>query len=208
MIANPARAGNAYGLRQLVGNAEVLPILPGLPMHADLAAFRHCPVCTAAPLYFEGDKAICCRACGFRYFHNVAVAVAAVIRVGDEILLAERAHAPRAGTFDLPGGFVDPDETLEEAVCREVREELGLALDANRLRYLFSSTNRYPFEGTTYRTSDVYFEVRLPARPPLVFADDVAGAIWRTPFAARQETLSFPTVAAAMERLDEAGSAG
>lgn len=82
------------------------------------------------------------------------------------------------------------------------------SLYAGSLRYLFSSTNRYPFEGTTYRTSDVYFEVRLPARPPLVFADDVADAIWRTPSAAQQETLSFPTVAAAMVRLDEAGGAG
>ena len=176
-------------------------------MHADLAAFRHCPSCTAAPLRFEGDKAIRCGVCGFRYFHNVAVAVATVIRVGDELLLTERAHAPRAGTYDLPGGFVDPDETLEDAVCREVREELGLDLDGRALRYLFSSTNRYPFEGTTYRTSDVYFEVRLTERPPLSFADDVAGAIWRTPSAALQETLSFPTVEAAMKRLEEGSEA-
>ena len=176
-------------------------------MHPDLAPFRRCPSCTAEALRFEQGKAVRCGACGFRYFHNVAVAVVGVIACGEEVLLTRRAHEPAAGTFDLPGGFVDPGESLEAALCRELSEELALELPEHALRYLFSSANRYPFAGIVYRTSDVWFGVRLAERPELHPADDVAEARWRTPHAALDETLSFPVVREGLERLAAGGLA-
>jgi ADP-ribose pyrophosphatase YjhB (NUDIX family) len=50
---------------------------------------------------------------------------AAIFRDG-RVLLAERAQAPWAGVWSLPGGKVEPGERLAEAVAREVREEVGL----------------------------------------------------------------------------------
>jgi NADH pyrophosphatase NudC (nudix superfamily) len=170
-------------------------------MHPDLAAFRHCPACAAPALALHGDKELRCADCGFRYFHNVAVAVAVVIAVDDAILMTRRAHAPAAGTFDFPGGFVDPGETLEAACVREIGEELGVSLPADDLRYLFSSTNRYPFAGTVYRTSDVYFGLRLAERPAVRCADDVAEAVWWRPADVPDDALSFDTVRAALARL-------
>jgi hypothetical protein len=84
-------------------------IITGVAMHPDLAAFRHCPGCgTAGSLGFEMGKALRCAHCGFRYFHNVAVAVSAVLVHEDRMLMARRAHDPAAGQLDFPGGFVDP----------------------------------------------------------------------------------------------------
>ena len=176
-------------------------------MHPDLEPFRRCPACAADALCFEEGKALRCEACGFRYFHNVAVAVVGVLVCGEELLLTRRAHEPAAGTFDLPGGFVDPGESLEAALCRELEEELALELPLDAPRYLFSSSNRYPYAGIVYRTSDVWFGVRLSERPALHPADDVAEARWCTPQEALGQTLSFPVVREGLERLAAGGLA-
>ena len=177
-------------------------------MHPDLAAFRHCPGCgTAGSLGFEMGKALRCAHCGFRYFHNVAVAVSAVLVHEDRMLMARRAHDPAAGQLDFPGGFVDPDETLEQATVRELTEELGLELDPGRFVYLFSDYNRYPFAGVTYRTSDAYFGLRLLQAPDLHCADDVAEALWLRPEEVMPESVSFDTVTRAVDHIRRIGLA-
>ena len=70
----------------------------------------------------ETNKRWVCRACAFRYYHNVAAAVAVVLRVEEAILLTERARDPQQGFLDFPGGFVDPEETLEDAAVRELKD--------------------------------------------------------------------------------------
>lgn len=47
---------------------------------------------------------------------------------GNRVLLVQRARLPHAGLWTLPGGRLEPGETLEECAVREVREELGLAV--------------------------------------------------------------------------------
>jgi 8-oxo-dGTP diphosphatase len=49
---------------------------------------------------------------------------------GDAVLLIQRAFAPYAGFWTLPGGRIEPGETAESAVRREIGEELGLEVDA------------------------------------------------------------------------------
>ncbi|MCC5886327.1 MAG: NUDIX domain-containing protein [Gammaproteobacteria bacterium] len=168
-----------------------------------MTGFRFCPGCGGESLLVESAKSFRCTVCGFRYFHNVAVAVAVLIRVEDELLFARRAHAPAAGLLDFPGGFVDADETLEQAAVRELAEELGLEVDPGALRYAFSGCNRYPFAGVTYLTSDAFFLLPLPERPTLRCADDVAEALWRPLGDIPWAELAFPTVARAVERLLE-----
>jgi len=56
------------------------------------------------------------------------VAVGAVARRADQLLLVRRGHGPAAGSWSVPGGRVEPYETLHEAVVREVREEVGLGV--------------------------------------------------------------------------------
>ncbi|MBK6658377.1 MAG: NUDIX domain-containing protein [Proteobacteria bacterium] len=144
--------------------------------------FRHCPAC-AAPSASTNPREFRCGTCGFRYFHNVASAVAALLVHDGHLLLTRRAHAPAAGTLDLPGGFVDPHETLEQALVRELGEELGLTLDTGTPRYLFSLPNVYPYAEVTYATSDSFFAIELSTRPAVTAQDDVSAIEW-LPFAA------------------------
>ena len=66
-----------------------------------------------------------------------------------------RGKEPGRGQWDLPGGFVDPGETAEEALAREVREEIGL--EVTTTRYLGSWPNVYEYMGVRYRTLDMGF---------------------------------------------------
>jgi 8-oxo-dGTP diphosphatase len=54
------------------------------------------------------------------------VCVGAVTVDGERLLLIRRGHGPAAGKWSVPGGRVEPGETLAEAVLREVAEETGL----------------------------------------------------------------------------------
>ena len=57
---------------------------------------------------------------------RVEVAVGAIVRRGDDLLLIRRGHEPAAGEWSVPGGRVEPGEMLMEAVTRELHEETGL----------------------------------------------------------------------------------
>jgi len=62
----------------------------------------------------------------------------------DRLLLIRRRNAPFAGQFALPGGFIDPGETTEDAARRELREETGLETRELRLAGVYSKPGRDP----------------------------------------------------------------
>jgi NAD+ diphosphatase len=68
-----------------------------------------------------------CEACGLQQYPRVSPAVIMIVHRGDEMLLAQGARFP-VKIFSALAGFVEPGESLEEAVRREVREEVGLVV--------------------------------------------------------------------------------
>jgi 8-oxo-dGTP diphosphatase len=69
--------------------------------------------------------------------------VAAVVRRGDELLVTRRPDRPdRRGQWEFPGGKVEPGESEQAALRREIREELGCELEPGPL--LLRHTHRYP----------------------------------------------------------------
>ncbi len=86
--------------------------------------FRHCPYC-GSTLKRDPRPSLVCSSCEAVIYQNPKPVVAAIIEKDGKVLLARRAAGLRAGKWDLPGGFVELDETAEEALVREVREEVG-----------------------------------------------------------------------------------
>lgn len=135
---------------------------------------QNCPHCGSAAFNFNNVKSKKCADCGFQYYMNPSAAVAAFIRNDKgELLVCKRAKDPAKGTYDLPGGFVDFDETAEQAVVRELEEELQAKV--LRLDYRFSLPNNYLYSGLTIPTLDLFFECKILNYADLQAADDVAG---------------------------------
>jgi NAD+ diphosphatase len=137
----------------------------------------HCVKCAKPSLIKQGEKAYQCLLCEFVYFHNVAAAVCAVIVCNGQILLVERAQLPSKGKLDFPGGFVDYNESNEQALKRELIEELQLPV--NDMQYLFSYPNQYLYQDVLYSTRDNFFEINLDNKPELVLQqEEVSRYLW------------------------------
>jgi NADH pyrophosphatase NudC (nudix superfamily) len=74
-----------------------------------------------------------CPACGYIHYLHLKVAVAAQIELGGQLMLLKRAEDPWKGFWNLPAGYVEVDETLEDAVVREVWEETGFKVRVEEL---------------------------------------------------------------------------
>ena len=119
---------------------------------------KFCPKCGNESLNWDGEKKWNCKVCDYVLFHNVAGAVAVVIKCGDEILLTRRNQEPKKGKLDLAGGFVDPKESAEETCARELFEEMKMRIDISKLKYIASLPNIYEYKNIIYNTLDLFYE--------------------------------------------------
>jgi len=151
-----------------------------------------CGGCGSEQLSFDGQKEHRCQQCGWIYFGNPAAAAAALLWHDGELLMVRRGRDPGKGLLDLPGGFVDPDESAEEALKRELIEELNLPLDD--FHYVGSFPNRYLFASIEYTVVDLVFQATLKSRPIWHDDDELAGLHWCDPKKLRDEEIAFASV--------------
>ena len=95
----------------------------GRPSPHPMSKFNFCPRC-GAPLAV-GRRPVCSRKCGFVHYDNPTPVVAAVVEHDGKVLLARNKAWPETW-YALVAGFLERDETPEDAVLREVKEEVGL----------------------------------------------------------------------------------
>ena len=135
--------------------------------------FKYCPACGSGEFETIGKRTKKCRKCSFTYYFNVASAVAGLIfdRNG-RLLLVRRGIQPFLGKMDLPGGFVEPFETAEESLRREIKEELGITV--KKMEYCCSFPNEYPFSGIDIYTLDFAFRINIEPSVEMTPMDDIS----------------------------------
>ncbi len=134
---------------------------------------RFCPRCGSAHFPATSNRSFKCDECSFNYFINSSAAVAVLLfNEKGELLLARRAVEPHLGKLDLPGGFIDPMETAEQAAVREIQEELGISIHS--LRYFCSFPNEYIFSGYSVFTLDLAFLAKTDNLHKMTAMDDIS----------------------------------
>lgn len=135
---------------------------------------KFCPKCGSGDFLISGSRSFKCKSCSFHLFFNSSAAVAALVTDNDrKLMLVTRGIEPDYGKLDLPGGFVDPGETVENAVTRELFEELGMKVKS--IKYIGSAPNEYIFSGFSVFTIDLVFEVTPESISGLKPMDDILG---------------------------------
>ena len=164
--------------------------------------FKYCPKCSAAAMKPSSDKSLLCSECGFELFFNPAAAVAGLIcSEAGELLVTVRASEPGKGLWDLPGGFIDANETGEQGLCREIKEELNLDVDA--LEYMASAPNEYFYKNVTYLTLDMAFICRVRDFSGLKALDDVEQVLFLRPDEIDLTRFAFDSVRSFVEQFME-----
>ena len=105
------------------------------------APIQYCPHCgtTLVVQLHSGKLRPSCPNCNWVYFPDPKVAVAALIKQNEQVLLVQRMFDPQKGSWTLPSGFVDAGEDPKHAAMRECLEETGLVIrDIQLVDVLFS----------------------------------------------------------------------
>ncbi len=170
-------------------------------------AFKCCYHCGSREIHRIRPTAFRCRSCGKHLFINPVSAVAGILLDPDDrLLLIKRSHEPAKGKLSLPGGFLDPGETAEEGLRREVREETGIEVGA--VEYHCGRPNRYLFEETEYMVLDLFFAGRLETFAGAAPLDEV-DAVLEIPLAeVDMNTIAFPSVKEALRLFRERRQGG
>jgi NAD+ diphosphatase len=157
-----APAGHAFrGLRSMFGSVddELLGLAGRAAQIAEWArTHRFCGACGKPTEFSASERSAKC-GCGHLAYPRISPAMMVLIRKGDSVLLAMHVHSPSKRYTPL-AGFLEAGESVEEAVHREVYEEVGLRV--HNLRYFGSQSWPFPHSLMLAFTADYLDgEIRL-----------------------------------------------
>ncbi|NMO16474.1 NAD(+) diphosphatase [Pyxidicoccus fallax] len=133
---------------------------------------RFCGRCGAPTQLVPGERARRCPVDRTPFYPRIAPAIIVLVSRGDTMLLGRNASFPQP-MFSTLAGFVDPGESLEECVAREVKEEVGI--DIHHIRYFGSQP--WPFG----RSLMVGFTAEYAGGDIVVDPKEIAEARWFSP---------------------------
>lgn len=137
---------------------------------------RYCPDCGRRLTDPPDGNALTCRHCDAVHYLNAKPCAGILIEHQGRLLLGRRAYEPRRGTWDVVGGFLEPQEHPADGAIREAREETGLELRPGDVFAIFVDTYG---DGDLY-TLNVYYRATAPHAEP-VASSDVTELQWFAP---------------------------
>ncbi len=104
---------------------------------------RYCGACGSLMQQHASERALECPQCQLIAYPRITPAIMALVRDGERLLLGRSRHF-RRGSYSVLAGFLEPGETLEQCVAREVREEVGV--EVKNVRYFASQPWPFPHQ--------------------------------------------------------------
>jgi NAD+ diphosphatase len=171
-----APAGHTFrGMRTLWGvwrDEEVAVAGRAFQLQNWARTHRYCGVCGTATERIQGERGIKCPSCGFSAYPRISPAMMVLITRGEEILLARNVTFP-PNRYSALAGFLEVGESIEEAVHREVFEEVGLRV--HNLKYVASQAWPFPHSLMIAFTAE-YLSGEIVTQP-----EEIADAKWYGP---------------------------
>lgn len=164
-------------------------------------ACRFCPRCgKEVKAEYQGVVPFRCTECGFANFFGPVAAVGGLVtNQQGELLLVRRAREPEKGKWGLPGGFIDRNETIEQALSREVLEETNLCV--SEATYLTSFPNFYDYAGAVSPVVDLFFLCSVVDQSVIQLADgELDSFLWVVPGQQHLSQMAFPSNRLAIEK--------
>ncbi len=157
--------------------------------------FRYCPMCgkMLGRRHAADQERPACDGCGFVQYRNPAVGVAVVVREGAAVLLGRRAGSYH-GHWCIPCGYVEWDEDVRQAACREFREETGLEVQLTGIYAVHSN-----FHNPRQHTVGIWFAGEVTGGS-LAAGDDLL-EVGFFPLDTLPTPLAFPTDRLVLEQL-------
>jgi NAD+ diphosphatase len=143
-----------HGLRALFGAVDdgFLALAGRAAQLAEWArTHRYCGVCATTMRHTAGERCYQCPACGMTAYPRISPAMMVLIRKGDAVLLAMHSNSP-SQRYTALAGFLEAGESIEEAIHREVYEEVGLRV--HNLQYFGSQSWPFPHSLMVAFTAD------------------------------------------------------
>jgi NAD+ diphosphatase len=134
-------------------------------------AYKYCPLCKG-DFKQKSNRLFVCQKCNHKQYIN-PVPCNGVIIVNDnnQIMLVKRKVAPKKEYWDLPGGFIEPGESFETSVKREITEELGIDIEIKKIVGIYNDI--YFYENLEYPTMGIVVSAKLKSSNIKV-ADDIS----------------------------------
>ena len=133
---------------------------------------RYCGVCATPMTRAPGERSYSCANCGMTAYPRISPAMMVLIRKGDSVLMAMHSQSPYK-RYTALAGFLEAGESIEEAIHREVYEEVGLKV--HNLQYFGSQSWPFPHSLMIAFTADYLSgEIRIDE-------NEIADARWFGP---------------------------
>jgi len=147
-----------------------------------VSVYRYCPVCAAELVWRESDgrSRQVCPACGFIHYQNPTPAAGCLVERDGRVLMTQRKYPPYVGGWTLPAGYVEWDETPEQAAVRETQEETGLQVVTSSLFGVFPWHHEFN-DGQSHDNGVLIVYLATVAGGELQSGDDAQAVGWFTP---------------------------